>query len=364
MKLKYTVSEADYISFLRGQFKRRRNRPLALILFLLSTAGQTALAVYCLASGLARGTGAALMALLSVGLTALSIFNRQACGQRARGYYAMLKRAGKVPANLSQRCVLTIDNDEVSIEANGAARAYPASDIAVEDYDADGLGLFCQGRMAAILPESAFASPEQRAQYLSALRDAALRCDIKTPEEIEASIPDAPFARLDYAYTKKDYVSHQIKAYRGIFKTPLGWPPITIALLLLSAGVVCFAAVKGISAFGWVCAVMLAALMNMHYIRIFSPLIKRRILKTIPPLLARFPDRAVKCYFGGESIVIAGSQFALSFPRDQIKAARNFGDFMALYINQSLILTIPRPKTCSEAEFSAIFSRLSNSASA
>lgn len=136
-----------------------------------------------------------------------------------------------------------------------------------------------------------------------------------------------------------------------MFTTKLAWTPLTILLLAASCFLLAYAISSG-RVLSILTAVAAAVLLNFHYIRIFSPLIGRRIRRDVRELRPYFPDGKIKMYLdkAKEQMVAVGSVYCISFPLSDMKAVRRIPGGAAIYLNQNLILTIPSMENISEIQ--------------
>jgi hypothetical protein len=351
--MNYKVSEEDYITVLEQQLKQKQKRPITLFLFLFCTAGQTLFVIYMLLSSTPSAAGIASLLVLSVSLTGLSLLNFFRIRPRAKKYFSMLRSKGRISEEFWKLHTLKLEDKTISIRFGSYSNSCEITQIRVIDNKTNAYLLYLGKSQSVfdIVPYSAFRSEPQRAGFADRLRQAALRFSLRGSETIRDSI--SPDARVlaEFSYDEASYLKDQQSAFRRMFTTKLAWTPLTVLLLAVACSFLAYAISSG-RVLTILMAVAVAVLLNFHYVRIFSPLIGRRIRRDARELLPYFPDGKIKVYLDKTNgkIVAAGSVYCIAFPFPDIKAVRRIPGGAAFYLNQNLVFTIPSMENISEIQ--------------
>ncbi|WP_411676084.1 hypothetical protein [Caproicibacter sp.] len=351
--MNYKVSEEEYITVLEQQLKQKRKRPVPLFLFLFSTAGQTLFVIYLLLSSTPSAAGIAGLLVLSVSLTGLSLLNFFSTRPRAKKYLSMLRSKGRISEEFWKLHTLKLEDETISIQFGSYSNSCEITQIRVTDNKTNAylLSLGKSQSVFDIVPYSAFGSEPQRAGFAERLRQAAIQVSLRGSEAVRDSIPPDARVLAEFSYDEDSYLKDQQSAFRRMFTTKLAWTPLTILLLAASCFLLAYAISSG-RVLSILTAVAAAVLLNFHYIRIFSPLIGRRIRRDARELRPYFPDGKIKIYLDKAKgqMVAVGSVYCISFPLSDMKAVRRIPGGAAIYLNQNLILTISSMENISEIQ--------------
>lgn len=357
-RLSYHVSPQEYVSLLAAQYRAKRNRPLSLGLFLLSTLGQVALVLWCILRRVITGKAVLWMVLLSCALALLAVLNRYSSTLRARSQYAMLKKAGKSPVESGRRWTLEIHGDgSVFIDVDSKTARVSADQLHPVSYEGAGMGVFSGGKMLTFIPEKAFSGVDSKEKLVQCLSQAAQNCYVHDAEEIQAEIPGELIADFHRTISGEEFLTWSRRAYRAIYKTRLGWPPVVLIRLAIGAAAVAYALLNP----SWLALPAAAALcivLNFHFIRSFTPLINRAILAPVQELKDKYPDHRARFSFGEDAFVISGAMHAMKIPYADIADIRLFGDFAGFYLKKSMVIVVPRGAGMPEDEFTRLIARI------
>lgn len=351
--MNYKVSEEDYITVLEQQLKQKRKGPIQLSLFLLSTVGQTLAVLYAVLSSRVSGVSAAGLLALSVALTALSFINFFRLRPRAKNFFHLLRARGKISEEFWKLHTLKLEEEKLSVRFGSFSNSCDVTQVRVVDNKVSAYLLYL-GRSQSIfdlVPYSAFGDETRRAGFAETIRQAAFRRNLHDSEAIRDFI--SPDARVlaEFTYDKEDYVKDQRDAFRWMFTTKLAWTPVSILLLAVACLLIFFAVSDG-----RILSILLAAaaalFLNFHYIRIFSPLIDRKIRRDAQELSPYFPGGRCKVYLDKtrKQIVLSGSIYCMAFSFSEIKAVRKIPGGAAFYLNQNLVFTLPLSEDISEIQ--------------
>lgn len=349
--MNYKISEDDYITVLEQQLKQKRKSPVSFFLFLLSTAGQTLFIVYMLLTSPPSAAGVVGLLALSVSLTVLSLISFFRVRPRAKNYLATLRARGKISEEFWKLHTLKVEDETISVRFGSFSNSCEITQIRVEDNRVNAYLLYLGSSKSVfdIVPYSVFGNEKQRLGFADMLRQAALQSHLRSGETVRDSV--SPDARVltEFTYDKHSYLKDQKSAFRRMFTTKLAWTPLTVLFLAVSCFFLAYAVSSG-RIFSILLAAAAAVLLNFHYIRIFSPLIDRRIRRDARELLPYFPDGRIRVLLdkAKRQIVAAGSIYCIAFPFSDIQAVRRIPGGMAFYLNQNLIFTASGLENISE----------------
>lgn len=342
--MNYKISEEDYITVLEQQMKQKRKNPIQLAITFISTIGQTLAVLYMILASRIAGMNALFLAVLSIALTVLSVVNFRNVHPRAKNYLELLRSKGKISEEFWKLHTLKVDDEKLSVHFGSYANSCEITQIRLVDNHVNAYLLYLGQTQSIfdIVPYSAFGDEKQRTGFSQTILRAAFQSALRDSEEIRDSISPEARVLAEFTYDEASYLKDQRDAFRRMFSTKLAWTPLSIVLLVIP----CISLFYAFSD-GRIVLILLAVaatlLLNFHYVRIFSPLIDRKIKRGYQELLPYFPDGRYKALLdkAQKQIVLAGSIFCMAFPFSEIKAVRKIPGGAALYLNQNLVFTLP-----------------------
>ena len=169
MKLRYKVSEKDYVALLAGLIRKKDAAPWRRVMFFVLTAGQMAVVAWLCIFRLAPGQRLfyIVWSLLLAGFTLLRRFTAPA---RAKGTLYRLKEGGQLPADFWEEHRLSEEEEGLVLCYGGVRTVCPRGSFS-GFYEEDGLLYLKAGDgIFDIIPLETFSGPEKKEHFLSALR--------------------------------------------------------------------------------------------------------------------------------------------------------------------------------------------------
>ncbi|MGE4352631.1 MAG: hypothetical protein AB7D36_00920 [Oscillospiraceae bacterium] len=346
MKLRYPVSEENYVEMLEAQLKRKSRSLLSILLTLVCTVGQMGVLIYLIAIGQITGVHIYALGTMSILIFALNIVYRLTTHRRAVVALKRFKDDGKLSPEFWKEHDFRLEN-ELTIRFGSLKSTYPLRDIDGYEELPSSYILYAGGTVADLIPYSAIGDKEE---FLAAIRNAQhdkLRADA---EENRTNIPETYKYAFEYTYTMENYIAQQKEGYRKMYTTKLMWKPINIVRLLLSIYALGYMFYRPTSLTIPIC-IFLFILLNLQHIVTFTPLSHLTIKQGLGNFFDNNQNSHVNVYITADQILIRGDMHSLDIPIKDFKAMRRINGGIALYLPKNAVLTIPNTDTADDGEF-------------
>ncbi|MGI6028767.1 MAG: hypothetical protein ACOX81_05120 [Candidatus Heteroscillospira sp.] len=347
MKLRYKVSEENYIEMLQKQLKRRDRSPISLLITFVCTIGQMGMLIYLIATGGVTGKNVYILGAMSALIFILNIIYRVTTHRRASVTLQRFKLQGKISEDFWKDHEFRLDSDSLTVRFGSLRSVYSLQEInGYEELDSS-LLIYCKGTVADIVPYTAI---EDKEAFLEAIREAQHTQIVDNAERLRDDVPASFKYHFNYSYTLDSYLAHQREAYRRLYTTKLilNWHTIIRLFVSLYALGYIFINPKP-----WVVALCIAVfiIFNLQHIVTFTPLCNLTIKSGLGDTLAHKPDPETDAYITADSIIIRGSMHSLDIPVKEVKAMRRIKGGVALYLPKNVMLTIPEPEHDENGDF-------------
>lgn len=347
MKLRYKVSEENYIEMLQMQLKRKNRSLLSLLITFLCTVGQMGVLIYMIAVGTVTGKHVYILGAMSITIFVLNIIYRLTTHRRAVVALQRFKLQGKLTDDFWKEHEFRLDTDSLTVRYGGLKSVYTLQEINGYEELPSSFLIYCKGVVADIVP---YAALEDKEQFLAAIRDAQHTQILENAESMRDDVPASFKYHFHYAYSLEGYLAQQREAYRKLYTTKLIFNMHTVIRFLISIYALGY---LFINPKPWIIALCVGVFLifNLQHIVTFTPLCNLTIKSGLGDVLAHNPDPETDTYVTADSIIIRGSVHALDIPIKDVKAMRPIKDGVALYLPKNVILTIPNTDTVDGGDF-------------
>ena len=292
-KKTYELNEEAWRKWYREQNRARKNRPLPLLLFVFSTVIQFPLILLYVVRTQMQVGEAAVLLLLSASLGLLACFNRYASKT-----YAHFRLKQPDPSRQYGTCRIRIQKENVWICKPGKTVEAPAAALKMECGRSGLVAISDADSMLTFIPGDAFCSADERKDMLGAFEEARKNCYRRSEDELAECVPKAS-----------------------------GWAILLVFLLIL---------------------------LNLQYIMLFTPWVDRQIEQANRNLVSLLGNGKIRYCFDDKRLVMIGNQMAFDFPRQDVAAVRCYQKFGVWYLQNGLILIIPKGETMNDPSFKTL----------
>ena len=337
MKLRYKVSEENYLEMLEMQVKQKNRSLLSICITLLCTVGQFGVFLFLCFNGTIQGKDILTVGAMSVAAFALNVLYRFTTRRRAKVALERFKLSNKIPQDFWKEHTFEINHEKLTVRYGSLKSVYGLHQIKGYDTLESSFVIYAGGMVADLVPYSALADKQQ---FLDAVRDVQHNSIIENAEEQRDDVPTSYKYHFNYAYDLETYLAHQREAYRKRYTTKLAYDTHTLIRTAISCSAIAYIFMNPQPLMIVFC-LLIIVFFNMQHIVTFTPLCDITIKSGLKDVLGHKPDPNTDTYVTPDNIIIRGSMHALDIPICDIKAMRPIKGGVALYLPKNVILTIP-----------------------